>query len=175
MVAAVLFATSAFASVPFPDNCTIAVGSYVCTCPQGDWGYIDVTVRDQFNLPIAGQIAGASLGNTTQLCADPITGITDALGYVRLYLPVGTLSTVNTPRITSTYTVTAMGYTIGGGSFEVMSADYNCSPTVDALDFSFFAQDWLQFGVSLRSDFNDDGTVDALDYSLFALHWLHSN
>jgi hypothetical protein len=172
MVAAVLFAVPAFASVPFPDNCTITVGTYVCTCPQGDWGYFDVTVRDQFNLPIAGQTATISLGNTTELCADPITGITDSNGYVRLYLPVGTISTVDT-RISSTYSVTAMGTTIGIGSVEVMSADYNCNPTVDALDFSFFAQDWLKAGVGLRSDFNNDNSVDALDYSLFALHWLH--
>ncbi|MBN1504612.1 MAG: hypothetical protein JW952_06105 [Candidatus Eisenbacteria bacterium] len=137
---------------------------------------MDVTVMDQFNLPIAGQTVTVTFGNTTELCVSSsgISGITDSNGYVRLDLPIGTISTIDTPRISSTYSVSCMGYTICDGTVSVMSPDYNCSPTVDALDFSFFALDWLKSGASLRSDFNNDGTVDALDFSIFALHWLHS-
>jgi len=179
MVAAVLFATPAFASVPFADNCIVAwyanPGSdIIFTCPTGDESKLDVTVRDQFNLPIPLQTVTVTLGNVTDVCAGAISGATDASGYVRLDLPVGTISTVASPRITSTYTVTVMGYTIKSGTVEIMSADYDCSPQVNALDFSFFATDWLSTGVGLRSDFNNDGAVDALDYSMWAIHWLHN-
>jgi hypothetical protein len=169
----------AFASVPFADNCIVAwfgnpAPDVIRTCPTGDWDMLDVTVMDQFGLPIPLQTVTVTLGNATELCAGAISGATDASGYVRLNLPVGTLSTVDTPRISSTYTVSCMGYTIKSGTVDIMSADYNCNPTVDALDFSFFAQDWLKVAAGLRSDFNNDGSVDALDYSLWALHWLHS-
>lgn len=179
VVAAVLFAMPAFASVPFPGNCTVAfyggpAADIIRVCPQGDFDKLDVTVMDQFNLPIAGQTVTATLANATELCADPISGITNASGYVRLDLPIGTISTVDTPRISSSYTVQCMGTTIGTGTVNVMSPDYNCGATVDGLDFSFFALDWLKTAVGLRSDFNNDGTVDGLDFSLFALHWLHN-
>jgi hypothetical protein len=168
----------AFASVPFAGNCTVAfygnpAAGVICVCPQGDWNKLDVTVLDQFALPIAGQTVTATFASAS-LCPDPISGITNASGYVRLDLPIGTLSVVDSPRLSSSYTVTCMGYTIGTGTVDVMGADYNCNPAVDALDFSFFAQDWLKVGAGLRSDFNNDGSVDALDYSLWALHWLHN-
>jgi hypothetical protein len=183
VVAAALFAVPAFASVPFADNCIVAwyggpTASIIRTCPTGDWDAIDVTVRDQFNLPIAGQAVTVTLGNTTELCPKPLTGITSGAGYVRIGIKTGSLSTVDQPRISSSYTVTCMGYTIKTGTVSIMSADYNCNPTVDALDFSFFALDYLK-GIpvpiaGLRSDFNNDGKVDPLDFSLFALHWLHN-
>lgn len=178
LVAAVLFAVPALASVPFPDNCTVAffggpAADIIRTCPQGDWDKLDVTVLDQFGLPITGQIVTATFANTAELCAGAISGTTNASGFVRLNLPIGSLSSVDAPRLVSGYTVTCMGYTIGTGTVNVMSADYNCNPRVDALDFSFFALDYLKVGPGLRSDFNNDGRVDALDFSLWALHYLH--
>lgn len=179
LVVATLFAVPAFASVPFAANCTVAwfggpTSTEVRLCPKGDWDALDVTVMDQFGLPIAGQTVTATLANATELCPSAISGITNASGYVRLAVKCGTLSTAFT-RIVSGYTVTCMGYTIGGGTVDVMSSDYNCNPTVDALDFSFFAQDYLKVPVRPRSNFNNDGAVDALDYSLWSLHYMHSS
>lgn len=177
VVAAILFAVPAFASVPFAGNCIVTwfggpSANIVRLCPKGDWDRLDVTVMDQFNLPITGQVVTATLSNATDLCASPITGITNASGYVPLSVKVGSLSTAYT-RISTGFTVTCMGYTIGTGTIEVMDADYNCNPTVDPLDFSFFAQDYLKAPTRPRSDFNNDNTVDPLDYSQFALHYLH--
>jgi len=177
VVAAVLFAMPAFASVPFAGNCTVAwygnpATDLIRTCPEGDWDAIDVTVLDQFGLPITGQNVIVTLGNTTELCAGVMQVATNASGYCRIGIKAGSISTANVPRITSTYTVTCMGYTIKTGTVTVMSADYNCAPHVDALDFSFFALDYLYVGAGNRSDFNNDSKVDALDFSLWALHWL---
>jgi Bacterial Ig-like domain (group 1) len=179
LVVATLFAVPAFASVPFAANCTVQwfggpTSTVVRLCPKGDWDALDVTVMDQFGLPIAGQTVTATLDNGAELCASPISGITNASGYVRLTVKSGTLSTATT-RIVSGYTVSCMGYTIGGGSVDIMSSDYNCSPKVDALDFSFFAQDYLKVPVRPRSDFNNDAAVDALDYSIWSLHYTHQS
>jgi len=121
-VAAILFAVPALASVPFADNCIITfygnpAAGVIRTCPDGDWDKLDVTVKDQFDLPIPLQTVTVTFtGTPSPICAGPISGATNASGYVRLALPIGTVSTVDSPRLTSTYTVSAMGYTIGGGT-----------------------------------------------------------
>ena len=179
VVAAVLFAMPAFASVPFPGNCTIEWyqpvedDTLILVCPQGDGTKLDVTVLDQFSLPIALQTVTATFADT-RVCADPISGITDANGYVRLTIQAGANASAGMqPRVSSDYSVVCMGMTLKTATVSIMSPDYNCASVVDGLDYSFFSLDWLKNGGSIRSDFNDDKTVDGLDYSIFALHWLH--
>lgn len=184
-VAAVLFAVPALASVPFPDNCIVdftggldAQGIMV-VCPKGDptggFDMLDVTVKDQFNLPISGQLVTVTWSNTTTLCSAVISGTTNASGYVQLALKVGTNNPVAlAPRITTNYTVMCMGTTIKTGSRTVMSPDLDCSPIVGGLDFALFALEYNKVGVGLKCDYNNDGKVDALDFAIFALHWLHT-
>jgi hypothetical protein len=194
VVAAVLFAVPALASVPFPDNCDVtftgnlAGTGIVLVCPQGDetggFSALNVTVRDQFNLAIPGQLVTVAFSPTLPpsppgpggpgVCVyAAISGTTDAAGFVHLSLPIGTDNTVaSAPRVGSGYTVSCMGVTVGTGTVAVMSPDMNCNPNVDGLDFAMFALEYGLTAPGLKCDFDNDGTVGGLDFALFALHWL---
>ena len=173
VVAAVLFAMPAFASTPDPDNCTIAwfqpVGPnviFVCprVAPEATTTKLDVTVMDEFNMPISGWLVTLTFANA--VCPLVHTGITDANGYVRIYIPAGVLN-VGPPgslRVNSGYTVVCLGVTIGSGTVAVVSPEYNCTAPVGGADFGLFAQDWLFVGPGSRSDFNNDGFVRGEDF-----------
>ncbi len=180
VVAAVLFAVPALASVPYPANCTVAwfqpvVGdTLILVCPQGDATKLDVTVKDQFNLPIAGQVVTATFASGNVVVSGAISGITDASGYVRLTIKAGLNASLGKePRVSSSYTVTCMGVILKTATTSLVSPDMNGDLNVEALDNAMFAADYLSTGGSLRSDYNDDKTVEALDNAIFAAHYLH--
>ena len=180
---ALLSAAPAVGEVPPPPDITVQwfqpVASWpdplvIGVCPLGDWSGLDVTMRSGYGLPMAGYQVFLYFQDQ-RVCPATISGITDMNGYVRIVIRSGLKSSAAATRATSSYTVTTMGCTVGSGTVSIVSPDYNCNPTVDALDFSFFSLDWPPAAYAARSDFNDDGVIDALDFSLFALHWLHAN
>ena len=153
---------------------TVMGQTVIGACPSGDWSALDLQMWDMCGNPMAGFEVYLDFADA-RVCGSPITGFTDMYGYVRLPIKTGLNSSASTSRVTSDYSVIVRGVTVSVGTVSLVSADYNCSQTVDALDFSFFALDWPPAAYATRSDFNDDGAVDALDFSVFALHWLHSN
>ncbi len=169
----------AVASVPDPFHSTmqwfhpVKGDTLIGVCPLGDWSGLDVTLRDQYNLPLGGWEVGLNFADPRVCFVHWISGVTDMNGYVRLVIKAGLNSSAATARVASGYSVLVRGVTMWAGTVSLVSPDYNCNPTVDALDFSFFSLDWPPAAYAARSDFNDDGMIDALDFSLFALHWLH--
>lgn len=179
-VSAFLSATPAIANVPDWDHSImqwyqpISGDTLIGVCPLGEWTGLDVTLRDQYNLPVPSYEVGLNFGDSRVCDQHWISGITDASGYVRLVIKSGLNSSAATLRVASEYSVLVRGVTMWAGTVSVVSPDYNCNPAVDALDFSFFSLDWPPAAYAARSDFNNDAAVDALDFSILALHWLHS-
>ena len=152
----------------------VKTDSLLGVCPSGDWSGIEVTLYDLCAMPVAGKEVVLTLADG-RVCDSPVTAITDMYGHAHVVVKLGLNSSAGTARVGSAYSLTCMGLTIRTGTASLVSPDYNCNQSVDALDFSFFALDWLPAAYAARSDFNDDKVVDALDFSIFALHWLHSN
>lgn len=187
VLAGVMLAIPALAAIPNPDNCVVfwAGGfevpdtiSYIC--PAGGRSYLDVTVKDQFDLPISGQLVTATFGNTNVLLKSLCQGYTDSNGKVTLYV-FGGLIASSSVAIRSTVLVSCMGQTLYTNDRMFTSPNMNgIQPDppgiqiVDPLDFSILGADWLMTGCSFRSDFNGDCQVEGLDFSIFGADWLHT-
>jgi hypothetical protein len=181
MVAALLFAVPAVASVPDPGNCSHAWVNPITTgvigiCPSADYSGIQVTVMDQFSQPIVGAAVSVTFADTTVHLQNPAAGTTIAGGIVTIMFDGGLNVMATKTCVSSNYTVIAGGVTIGSGTVKILSPDYNTiglSYGVDQTDFTYFGLDWNYAGTDIRSDFFWTGLVDPSDFSKFALHWNH--
>ena len=178
VAAAVLFAVPAFASVPLPANCDVSwylpvdLDTLILVCPSGDGQTkLDVTIRDQFNLPVTGQIVTASFADA-RVIEGAISGVTDANGYVRLALPAGLdCSAGRQPRVYSEWSVSSMGITIRTATTYLVSPDLNGDGVVSPLDNALFVNDYGAIVGLQRCDFNGDSSVGPLDNAQFIAHY----
>ncbi|UCF77824.1 MAG: hypothetical protein JSW03_06845 [Candidatus Eiseniibacteriota bacterium] len=198
-------APGALASVPYPDNCVVVWQDIeqdaIILCPDCDGSYLDITVRDQFNVPMPGVLVQVTFSNVTELVLlQPCEGTTDIGGHVNIS-PCASLDLHPDSLLvpTSGVTVTCLGVTLvvnpsppvdGPSQFGVQqdpcgpgrpifSPDFNNDQCVEGLDFSYFALDWLSCDPCSRSNFDrlcpgpDCVCVEALDFAIFAVHWVH--
>jgi hypothetical protein len=159
----------------------VDLDTLIIVCPAGDaQTMMDVTVRDQFNLPVANQNVTASFVDARVL-EDPITGVTDVNGYVRLTIKAGLDNSAGRqPRVYSNWSVVCMGVTLKTASTYLVSPDMTqavgSETLVESLDDAMFRNDYGFGLVGLqRSDLNGDSVVDPLDNAIFAIHWLDNN
>ncbi|UCF79211.1 MAG: hypothetical protein JSW03_02860 [Candidatus Eiseniibacteriota bacterium] len=180
-------ALHAWASVPNPDNSTCALewvypGATlrVIACPAGDGSALagSVTVRDQFNVPMAGVAVVVDVDffcDHLVWCKTPAwlpdtTLITDGGGVARLPVGIDHSTTglhfcagrdvIGPPEIVDCcsvqYTVTCLGVQLCQVTTELVSVDLNQNPGsalyVEALDHQVFSVDYLSN--TCRSDFN---------------------
>ncbi|UCF77831.1 MAG: hypothetical protein JSW03_06880 [Candidatus Eiseniibacteriota bacterium] len=188
VVALGLAVPAAWASVPSVDNSTVLWVNLVndttaMICPTGDASYLDVTVKDQFNAPMAGVLVEASFDGAEIYLVSPVSGTTDISGHVNLMIYGGTDNSAGEQTVTSGTEVTCLGVTLYSNDKDFLSPDMSQAPgsenVVEALDYGIFAVDWLSFEEGSRSNFNrlcneaGGECVGGLDYSIFAAHWLH--
>jgi hypothetical protein len=171
----------AFAGVPcagttsvvaYGDNVNCAPGAAVC--PAGDYGQlvtVDVTVRDCYGTPLAGEtVTVTPVGATGSFCfcdSSKVVGPTDALGE--------TSATWNDFGGCGTLTFTATIGTVTAGpsaAITIGSPDNNGDCAVNLVDFGNFASHFLT--TTTCSDYNCDGIVDLVDFGNFASHFLHA-
>ena len=178
-----LLAAPAQAAVPWPPNCTVAWyapvdDSAIGICPNGDYTYLDVTIRDQFNQPMSGQVVDATFTAPVVL-GSLCTGITDVAGFKRLRIKGGVtnagpllLSTVATVKV-GAVTIKVMD------SKYVYSPDYNASQYVDNADYAIFGSHWHILDPGGMKDCVSDYSrgnprVENADYAIFGSHWHHN-
>jgi hypothetical protein len=176
------FAAPAFANVPTAENSSVAwvqtIGpGAVWVCPKADnMSDIEVTVRDQFNLPMNAVLVTATIANPLVAVKAPIQGFTDVNGHLHLLVHAGVNATgaAPGPAISTGVTVTCLGVQLFNQPTYMLSPDLDGLNIVGALDFSIFATDYLKslaIPPGCRSDFDQNGTVNQLDFSKFALHF----
>jgi len=182
VVAAGFLAAPAWASIPYPPNCTVTWvnaidDSAIGICPAGDYSSLTVTVRDQFNAPMAGVTVTAVFSNALAVPKVPPnmgSGVTNGIGVATVLLKGGTNNPGGLLAMTSTITVKCLAVTLATYSRYVYSPDYNASQTVNAGDFGSFADDWLRVMLDCHSDFHrGNPQTQAIDFGVFASHWLH--
>ncbi len=187
VVAAVSLAVPVWASVPDPGNSTVAWVNLrpntdaALICPSGDGPtYLDIVVRDQFNAPMAGVLVEATFDDPPVSLVSSCSGFTNGVGALTL-TPAGGVECSgadSTARLSST-TVTCLGVVLYSNDRPFLSPDMNADGTVEGLDYSIFASDWLDTIMTARSNFDgmcpgaSGECVEGLDYSIFSVHWLH--
>lgn len=190
LVAGVAIATAnAWASVPDPMNSTVEWRRLVCNdtkafvCPAGDGSTMFVTLRDQFNAPMAGILVQASFDADCDMCVCYVpAAFTDMNGEAYLAMQAGLhypgpLVPDPTPCCVVTTTVRALGVTLHTDTKEWLSPDMTQTPGsecyVEGMDYASIA--WNTVYYACRSDFNCDGVVDSLnDMTTFQAHWHHT-
>jgi hypothetical protein len=197
LLAVGLLAASAWASVPYPPNCTVTWyrggtvvdDSTVIVCPKGDASYFDVTVKDQLNAPMSGVTAYATFTlSDGQLVVWSCTGVTNAVGYARLpikasvHYDVGWAVEPHALNATEgPVTVYAAGvplWTEGHLKYYI-SPDANASGTVLSDDYTMFTNDWQFVFKQCHSNYNrtDPASVtktNSVDYTVWTQHYLHT-
>ena len=174
-----LTAGMASAGVPCAGTTSVvATGSDAqCTpgaavCPAGDYHTVSVqvTVRDCYGTPLAGEtVTVTPAGVTGKFCfcdTSKVIGPTDALGQATAYYTYfggcGDL----------TFYATIQTVTAGpSAAITIGSPDNNGDCVVNLVDFGNFASDFLT--TSSCSDYNCDDIVDLVDFGNFASHFLH--
>ncbi|MFH0778439.1 MAG: hypothetical protein V2A71_07380 [Candidatus Eisenbacteria bacterium] len=179
IMAAVLLAAPAWASVPDPANSSVTWMSLTpngsaFVCWKGDGSWLDVYVRDQFNAPMNNVLVQVTFPNqvngTIVLVGGVCQGFTVATGNVQIPIRAGLINP--TPAgMTAGTTVTCLGITLYTNIRGFVSPDVNGDLTVDPLDYGFFAADYLPVN-GPRSDYDGNTVVDPLDYGIFANHYL---
>jgi hypothetical protein len=149
-----------------------------------DLSYLQVNVRDQFNAPMGGVQVDATFDGADIYLTGPVTGFTDGLGDVTLYIYGGTDGSAAEQTVTSGTEVTCLGVVLYSNDKDFLSPDMSQAPGsenyVEGLDYAMFAANWLSGLFGSRSNFDrawDDAptntvAVGGLDYAIFALHWL---
>jgi hypothetical protein len=178
-VALALAQNSAWASVPYPPNCTVEWRDLVCggtkvfVCPSGDGSWLHVIVRDQFNQTMIGVLVTATFNASCNmyLCS-PVQGTTDTNGEVNLAIRAG-LDVSGGPACCGVMTtVRGMNVTLYSDSRDWLSPDLNGDGGVGEPDRAIFLADWPSS--ACRSDFDCDGQVGGYDYDIFLEHLGHS-
>jgi len=185
-VAAMLLAAPAWAAVPWPPNCTVEFynpidDSVIIICPNGDGTAIDVTIRDQFNQPMSGQVVNVTFDNPLVVLGSPCTGITNAAGFVRLPIKGG----VNNP---GPFLCSGKVHVrLFWGLIEIdvewasyASPDYNGSQYVDNADYAIFGSHWhindpIGMADCVSNFSRGNPRVENADYAIFGSHWHHSS
>jgi hypothetical protein len=147
-------------------------------CPRDGIGECNssslrVTLRDQFNLPIAGWevCADVTSPDTSLYVCSAISGITDHNAEVELEIPVGFGQTTTDCRSAEVKVYAAYGWLMYDSTKTVLSPDLNGDRLVDREDSLIFAGD---YGTSAcRSDFDCSGVVDGPDWSVLSAHYGH--
>jgi hypothetical protein len=185
LAVACLGTSAAWASVPSEENSECVLSGLICSstkgllCPAGDGTSMTVTVRDQFNAPMAFVQVQVNVTTSCVLASCvtvPMVGTTDVNGVVGFTFPMG-LAYADDNCCELTVTVTCLGVTICTDVREWLSSDFNGDLQVENLDTQAVYNNWDPAGTLgpfCRSDSNCDGLVEYLDeQGLINNHWLH--
>lgn len=176
------FAAPAFASVPAPENSSVAwvnpigPGAVWVGPSANNMSEIEVIIRDEFSLPMNAVMVTVTIVNPLVIVKAPIQGLTDINGRVQMRVNAGVNATgaAPGPAINSDVSVKCLGVQFLAQPVYILSPDLDGLNTVGPLDFAVFATDYLKslaIPPGCRSDFDRNGTVNQLDYAKFALHY----
>ena len=199
-VAVGMLTASAWASIPYAPYSTVVWNkasfgddSVVVVCPKGDASYFDVTVKDQFNAPMAGVTVKVSVFPDATVpprlvFCGVLTGLTNASGYCRVGIKAGcNYTTAPIP-----YDPGAAAFLAGGVVVDCLSVvlfsdlslkyyispDSNASKKVMADDGTLFTNDWQRVLHNCHSNYNRTGlgtenVTNSADGTVFSQHWQH--
>jgi len=180
VVAVSLLAAPAWSAVPYPPNClkhwySTIDDSAIALCPQGDWSWVDVTIKDQFNTPMAGVTVQVLFDDVAVVLWPNAQGVTDINGHVAIH-PKGSVNWAGPIAKWVKIRVMCLAVTIETDYRYVLSPDYNASGAVTGGDFGFFGDDWLRIMLDCHSNFvRSNPQVQSGDFSFLGAHWLHHN
>jgi len=136
--------------------------------------WMSVSLKDQFNVPMAGVRVDAVFDSrcALHLCS-PASAVTDINGEANISISAGLDARADTACCPVRTRLQALGgVTLYENTMEWLSPDMNADSVVSVEDASILTGDWGSS--ACRSDYNCDGVVDELDWAMFEAHYGHA-